>query len=62
MKTYGACGKAIYSSKDQASRSRMGLADRLRVYFCRSCAGWHLSNADKNSRERANYKARGSRG
>lgn len=49
----GACGKTVFPSENMAkktARKRMDLgtggARQLLAYFCRECAGWHLTSRE----------------
>ena len=55
------CGKTIYISKLEASKSIAGLSSDKRkkrtkdkpnqVYFCNDCDGWHVASSSKNKRK-----------
>lgn len=39
-------GKRCFASVRQARRLCARVSNRLRVYFCRGCGGFHISDAD----------------
>lgn len=39
-------GKRSYGSPAQARRAHRTCLNRLRVYFCRACGGYHASDAE----------------
>lgn len=43
----GPCGKRNFRSKQAARDATRHVHHRLRVYFCRLCGGWHVTNRDK---------------
>lgn len=43
-----ATGKARYRSEKHARRVRKFVADRIRIYWCVECRGYHLTNPEKS--------------
>lgn len=41
-------GKRSHTSKKQAREFSADLDNRLRVYPCKFCHGWHISDAEKD--------------
>lgn len=41
------CRKIRYASPKKARIAMRHASNRVHVYFCRECAAWHVSDADK---------------
>lgn len=51
VQTYcGATGKRSYGSPKQARQAHRTCSNRLRVYFCRACRGYHATDAEGDRR------------
>jgi len=48
-KERGVCGKVVFDKKTAQTKKNWlmthGVADDLRIYPCKRCAGWHLTSS-----------------
>jgi hypothetical protein len=45
------CAKRCYASRSAAKAAHTKAGHRIRVYLCRDCKRWHVTNQDKHGRE-----------